>query len=193
MKKWWMKWRGAVIAGMILGVFCGFYGHWKYERGIRDTEARYELRSTPVPDKVVSTWMWMIDNDKPSLMTWAYNHHREAMMTKYEACVKLKEWGMKQELYFENCPWNAAIGQVEVKEPPLDALLSFAESLAERKWPGKWHRVLEHKPVSHDEFDTAHYVCYIWKQHDGTCLAAGESDIDDWWAVFNLIQAMMEG
>jgi len=122
-------------------------------------------------------------------------------MTRYEACCKLKEWGLEQ--LGNNWVGNdGTIGNLNYsldfpeREPvaisPLESLLAFAESIAEKNWPGKWRRGLLHT-VSMMTTNGV-FEAYVEVQHKDVygCCNQGTSNESDWWAVYNLIAEMME-
>jgi hypothetical protein len=128
-------------------------------------------------------------------------------MTKYEACLKLKEWGCPQEgtelVYPDgyippNGIWNEEAYDDGILVPLLEPLLSFAESLAEERWPGEDYRIA----LIFDKFGNSDETGerFLWhafsyatmRSPDYRQTSDGRAN-DPWWAVFNLIQKMMEG
>ena len=109
-------------------------------------------------------------------------------MTKYEACCKLKEWGMKQPGPGHRCVGPSDDCQYEelVYVPYVDDLLSFAESIAEEKWPeAERSRTLAHVA-------DGRYIAEIGNCKDWSLLVCAESDIDYWWALYYMIEKMKE-
>jgi hypothetical protein len=105
-------------------------------------------------------------------------------MTKYEACEQLEKWGLI---------WKNRTGY-----PLLEDLLPFAESLAEKRWPitdtlHRIHLILNQRSyLDHNGTVIRSYYAEIYHnvKYPTTYWAEGN---DPWWAVFNLIQKMMEG
>lgn len=109
-------------------------------------------------------------------------------MTKAEAYEKLIEWGLE--------PVPPDEDGLEPL-PLIEDLLSFAESLAEKKWPGEDYRIA----LIFDKFGQSDETGkrYLWhafsyatlRSPDSRQASDGRAD-DPWWAVLNLIQKMME-